>query len=554
MEQIYLNTNQLKSDANKVVGFGCKSRFSGIRILILGLTVFLCSCSKDVVDLSDPQNFNEGNYYSNLKECQEAVVAVYSNLVDPGMDKYFFKIVDGLGQEMSLLTGTEPTQIQFNKYNVDANNPLNAWLWKSFYRHIWRASFALEKLENWQPTLDSEKQLKNYMIGECKFFRAWSYYYLIHLYGDVPMHLTANDIRNNPAKPVTSTDEIGTKVIVPELQSAIELLPSKWESKFLGRVTKGAAQTYLAKYYLWAGRYQDALPLLNNVITNSEAAYTYSGDFYGMFSADNNRTNPEIIMQTIHDISDASSLWFYFLIDYHEKVGKNSFNSKMCYYARNDMVDFPLTDAAVSNAAASQFVYPLSGESYTDPRAALSFYGGKNTPDGASLGATTYKGGNWPYQPFVDGKTNTGYMLKKYMPFENIAKISCFGGNAGKNSTVWTRLTDVKLLLAEAKIFTSDLPGAFSLINEVRTRQAVNARPYTGSFANTDDAFKALMKERYVELAFEQQHWFDLRRWDKQGKINMVAQIAAESGKTMSASAKTLPIPQAEKDTNPYIK
>jgi hypothetical protein len=524
------------------------------KILFILVVFAIASCSKDIVDLDDPQNFNEGNYYSNLNECQEAVVAIYSNLVDPGLDKYFYHAVDAMGQEMSLTTGTEPTQIQFNNYNVDANNPLNAWIWKVLFRHVWRASFALEKIEAWQPVLESEQQEKKQMIGECKFFRAWSYYYLTQLYGDVPMHLTAADIKSNPAKPATPVEEIGTTVIEPELLSAIESLPGKWESKYLGRITKGAAQTYLAKYYIGAGKFTDAITQLNDVIGDAVAGYAYATDFYDMFSNDDNRTSPEIIMQTIHDTTDPASLWFYFLIDYHEKVGKNSFNSKMCYYTRNDMCDFPLSDGAVSNANAYQFVYTLNGESYTDPRAAMTFYGGSDVSGGPVLGATTYKGGNWPYTPYQAGIANTGYMLKKYMPFENVSTISAFGGNSGQNSTVWTRLADVKLLLAEAKLFNNDIPGAFALINEVRTRPAVGAAPYATQFANADEAFKALMKERYVELSCEQQHWFDLRRWDKLGKINIVTQIAAESGKTMSDGAKTLPVPQGEKDTNPFIE
>lgn len=521
--------------------------------LIIVIWVFtLSSCSKDIVDLNDPQNFNEGNYFSNINECLESVAAIYSNLVDPGLDKYFFHAVDAMGQEMSLLIGTEPTQPQFNKYNVDANNPINAWIWKSLFRQIWRASFALEKIETWQPTLEYEQQQKKYMIGECKFFRAWSYYYITQLYGNAPLHLTATDIKNHPAKPVSTVAEIESAIIEPEFLSAIEALPSKWESKYLGRITKGAAQTYLAKYYIGASKFPNAITQLTDILNDGEAGYAYSTDFYGLFSNDDNRTNPEIIMQTIHDASDPASLWFYFLIDYHEKVGKNSYNSKMNYYSRNDMCDFPLTDGVISNANANQFVYMLNGSEYTDPRAALTFYGGTN-PGGRTLGATTYKGGNWPYVPFEEEKSNTGYMLKKYMPFENIAAISSFGGNCGKNSTIWTRLTDVKLLLAEAKLFNSDIPGAYNLINEVRTRPAVGADAYSDEFANYDEAFKALMKERYVELSCEQQHWFDLHRWDRLGKIDMVAQIAAESGKTLPAGAKFLPIPQGEKDTNPFI-
>jgi hypothetical protein len=254
------------------------------KIFLIVWVVALSSCSKDIVNLNDPQNFNEGNYYSNANENLEAVAAIYSNLVAPGMDRYFYHATDALAQEMSLLTATEPTQIQFNNYNVDANNPVNASIWHALFRQIWRASFALEKVEAWQPALDDERKQKQYMMGECKFFRAWTYYYLTMLYGDVPMHLSATDIKNNPAKPLSPVTEIEATIIEPELLSAIELLPSKWEAKYQGRITKGAAQTYLAKYYIGAGKFPEAITQLNNVINDGAAGYTYSNDFYVLFS------------------------------------------------------------------------------------------------------------------------------------------------------------------------------------------------------------------------------------------------------------------------------
>lgn len=90
------------------------------------------------------------------------------------------------------------------------------------------------------------------------------------------------------------------------------------------------------------------------------------------------------------------------------------------------------------------------------------------------------------------------------------------------------------------------------LINEVRTRPAIGAEAYRGKFS-AEETFELLKRERYLELAFEQHHWFDLLRWSRNGKINLKTQLEEECGRMLSDIPEHLPIPLNELDMNNYI-
>ena len=533
------------------------------RILLLPIILFGTSCSVDIVDLDDPQNFNGDNYYNSLNTCQEAVAATYANLIYNGLDKYWFHALDGLAQEMWLYPESLPTVNHFNTYAIDDNDPINEHIWRTLFRHVWRASFAMQQLEKLDPSnyIDQEsKLLRDHMIGECKFFRAFAYMHLVQLYGDVPMHMSAEDILDKPVKPLSPVETIESEIIIPEFRDAIAMLPDSWEEHDnTGRITKYAAMVYLAKYYMYQGDWDSAKPLLEEAVAGG---FSYAPDFYALFSANDNRTNPEIIMQTIHQANPEHALsWMYYVGDiYYEMMGPNSTNCRINFYSPTVLLDWNLSDGCVQPGAAERFVYdiPNGTSGYLDPRAALSFYGGREIGDGSWLGDRDFAGGEWTcYSEFDPQKPNTGYSLKKYMPHEFAYPISTFGIteiNCGYNSTIWTGLCDVKLLLAECRLFgaENDASGCLDLINEVRTRPAIGAEAYRGKFS-AEETFELLKRERYLELAFEQHHWFDLLRWSRNGKINLKTQLEEECGRMLSDIPEHLPIPLNELDMNNYI-
>jgi hypothetical protein len=170
--------------------------------------------------------------------------------------------------------------------------------------------------------------------------------------------------------------------------------------------------------------------------------------------------------------------------------------------------------------------------------------------------------GPYPFDTPVTDADGTmspaGWRWKKYQQYEylfseNDPRTGRDGGPASEISTVITRLADVKLLYAECLIQANDLAGALTQINDVRER--AGAVDYL-TLGDKTLGMVILKRERELELCGEQQRWFDLLRWHRNGKIFDMAQILNgerdSQGVTGGFTEKhlLLPIPQNEKDVN----
>jgi len=241
------------------------------------------------------------------------------------------------------------------------------------------------------------------------------------------------------------------------------------------------------------------------------------------------------------------------MFDGHETWGGKATNTgRVMEYAWRDW-----NNMRISNTAANLFRYTVNGNAYLDPRNQFIMYG-----DG-TMGDSTYVDGTFPYKPYIDydpnnltddsknNSSNSGYKWKKWCLYETVGHMDVA---LGEYSSILIRLADVKLMLAEAYIGKGDYAKAKALINEVRTRPAVKAEPYND--VNANNAFDILKRERYIELFGELHYYFDLVRWDRLGKLNMLDElqkIKELKGKTIDPKYKKWPIPTQEKDTNPLM-
>jgi tetratricopeptide (TPR) repeat protein len=329
-------------------------------------------------------------------------------------------------------------------------------------------------------------------------------------------------------KPRTPYAEVQAKV-ESALTTAISKLPETWESGYLGRATKDAARAMLGKLYMAQGNYDKALQAFESI-----KATTYDEDYYKLF-ARGNHTSPEIIFQVLHKFWSGNSYYMW--------GGKESTKATNCgrhlEYGFNDW-----NNVSVSNGGTEKFRYTLNGHEYLDPRNQLVFYG-----DGV-LGDGDFADGEFHYLPYVAGTALTGFKWKKYSQYEDYKNMIIENGDY---SSILIRVADIKLLMAEACIGKGDYTRASALINEVRTRTAVQAEPY--SDLNAGNALEILKLERYIELFGEQQYWFDLVRWDRLGKLDMIAELknSGKNSNDLHVKHKKFPIPTQEKDTNPYM-
>jgi len=499
-----------------------------IMIALLGC-ILLTGCNENALDLKNPAQYDEATYFKTQKECQEVIAACYSDLtMRPFYGRDWYYIFDLLTGQAVKTANLEVELVQFGEFTYQPENSYVDEAWLGFYRMSLRALVAIDKLTAWETTSKDEADYKENMLGEAYFFHAWAYYFLTELWGDVPYHDTWEDLKNNPV-----TERVPYKDIQPKieesLQTAISKLPESWGDNFLGRVTKDAARAMLGKLYLTEGDNAKALEAFKSIKANA-----YNDNYYKLF-ANGNHTSPEIIMQVLHKFwgwGDGNS---YYMFGGKEDWGGKATNCiRHMEYGWNDW-----NNVSIPDEATTKFRYTVDGKAYLDPRNQFIMYG-----DGV-MGDNDYFAGAFPYKK-QDGSSPTGYKWKKYCPYEEYEHMDV--DNGGDYSSVLIRVADIKLLMAEAYIGEKNYAEAKTLINEVRTRAAVKAEPY--SVVDASNAFEILKRERYIELFGEQQYWFDLVRWDRLGKINMLDELKS----TAKAKHKKFPIPTEEKDNNPNMQ
>jgi hypothetical protein len=114
--------------------------------------------------------------------------------------------------------------------------------------------------------------LKDQLLGEAKFVRALTYFYLVNLFGDVPMPLTPDaDYATNATLPRTPAADVW-KQIITDLKEAQAQLPATYAGTFKARANKYAASTLLARAYLYTKDWANAETSATSVI--SSQAYT----------------------------------------------------------------------------------------------------------------------------------------------------------------------------------------------------------------------------------------------------------------------------------------
>jgi hypothetical protein len=98
--------------------------------------------------------------------------------------------------------------------------------------------------------------LRSQLIGEAKFVRAFCYFYLVNLFGDVPL-VTSTSYTVNTGLGRTSVNEIYQQII-QDLKEAQEMLSTSYPTPGKVRPNKWAATALLARAYLYMGNWADA--------------------------------------------------------------------------------------------------------------------------------------------------------------------------------------------------------------------------------------------------------------------------------------------------------
>lgn len=240
-----------------------------VYLIFVMSTILHASSCKKLVEISQPvDTITTEEAFSNEATANAAVVGIYNGLATQGLSFGNGIVTLRLGLSADELryffSNIIITPFQNNTLLSD-NNDIKVNIWNPAYLVIYRANAAIEGLES---SSSLQKSFKNKLLGEAKFIRAFCYFYLVNLFGDVPL-VTTTKWSSYSGTTRTPSSSIYNQ-IVDDLKIAVDLLSDNYSisNNERTRVNKFAAYALLARVNLFLGDFKSAQTNSSIVINN----------------------------------------------------------------------------------------------------------------------------------------------------------------------------------------------------------------------------------------------------------------------------------------------
>ena len=395
-----------------------------------------------------------------------------------------------------------PSEFAYGEDHTIKATYVNAYMgyWGTRYSQITKINEAYSNLKKYGKMSDTDKIR---LEAEIRFMRAYVYFDLVKRYKEVIIYDENMDaIVKNKA---LSTEEKAWDFIQADFDFAADKLPVKEDAK--GRLDKGAAYAMLTRTMLYAKRY-DA------VISASEAIAKLGYDLEKKYSDSYSKTiasgNVEAILQYLFNRAENITHSFDF---YYSPGGDFTMHGET-----GGGYGTPTQELVESYELAAGGFPDWSdwhdvGVTRTPPYALLEprfqatvLYNGSQWK-GREI--QPWLGGadgfcEWNVEPEPDGRTTTGYYLRKMVDeTHNVIQYT-----SGVQPFTVIRYAEVLLNRAEALYKTGKEGEANDIVNKIRDRVGLPALSVDG-----EELMAAIRQERKVEFAFEGLWYWDLRRW-----------------------------------------
>lgn len=464
-------------------------KYNYLLTLVLGL--FLISCSdleEDAISQLEPDE-----RVVDLATVETTVAGAYSNLAARAFLSRGLGLTVMLRSDMVAIGNptTAPERIEHDIFTTSATNPLilnpsnpERSFWPRLYQIVRGANETIREVAVLE---DQSEGVKEELEARARFIRAYAYYHLVRLFGDVP-YLDDNTLTIDASVMERTSVETVYENIISDLEYAKEWLPDSRDNRALPG--KAAASAFLASVYLTREEYQMAYNEATDIISN---AGTYDlalePNFQNLFDAALTNDSKEPI----------------FVIDF---VATNINDESRDYLA------------AFTGFYGQGTYYPSGGWSVMVP--SLAVY---NTwEDGdyrkeVSLDdeALDNMGNVLPFTNFssLDGRNTNRPHISKYTAMAGSLPQANTSGRDSESNYQLMRYAEVLLIAAEAAAELGLTSEADQYINMLRERarngdgtSAPSAVPANISGATVED----VLEERRLELAFEHKRWYDIVR------------------------------------------
>jgi hypothetical protein len=468
-----------------------KQKYLIIVILYLALLA-QSSCKKFVeVDVAGSL-IGTKQVFSNDANATAAVIGIYIKMMAKSVGVSYIPLAvttySGLcADELKIF---KPAASNSNAYfyinSIGTNSLTNENIWSDLYGYIFTANLTIENLEG---NTQVSSTVNDQLLGEVKFIRAFSYFYLTNIYGDVPL-LTHSDYNINRLAGRNSQSAVYNQMIT-DLKDAQRLLRPDYsisENKERVRPNKWAATALLARVYLYTGNWNDAESQSTAIIANTS-----------LFSL--------------------------------PTIGSDSVNGLNTVFKKNSLETIwalkPVLEG-LNTSEAEIFMRPAEGL-FGENRLVLS-----------DQAISAFEPGDLRRKAWINPAStpesfpDTNYYVNKY-------KVGFTKLQAAQEYSIVLRVAEQYLIRAEARAMQNNLKGAAHDLNRIRAGAGLS----NAAVSDLSSLLKAVLKERQVELFCEFGHrWFDLKRTKNiDAVMNVVSPL---KNAVWNTNFQLYPIPQNE--------
>jgi starch-binding outer membrane protein, SusD/RagB family len=539
------------------------------KICFLFILFGILSCGKDFLEVSPKGIINSDSFYATMADAESAVTTVYGMLNYMQVwDMWLLADLGSVASDDAEAGGATSEDVadwqNYDNFTFTTSQPGGfAQVYGILYKMIFYANIAIEKLPG-IPSKDNsvtkaDEQLLNQRIAEVKFLRAFAFFNLVQVFGEVPLvdHVLGASETTMGRSSLRSVFDLMEK----DLSESSVVLPVSYDGSNIGRVTKGAAQGLLAKVLVFESSYahyypndkysvvfpgesrfkdltekwSEALTAAENVINSGRYKLVgIDGEKYNSWRGETDgfryiwTTSGENSPESVFEIQAgyyglnwlatrgssmawwAGARWYY-----NPNTGRSEESTYWGFNipSKNLVKEFYQEQRQPTD--------PLFNSGYPpDPRFNTTIHkdtigGNDSIQMGNSSGAFWAKvcyeyDGNW--------FNLTRTFQAKYECSYNEYKAFGAGWSESPFNNRMIRYADVVLLAAEAAIMSGDNEKARTYINMVRTRArmcGVEGNTCPADYpAGTTITIDMLRHERRLELAMEGHRFFDIVRWN----------------------------------------
>ena len=459
-------------------------------IFIILITVSF-GCNKDL-DIAPVDSTSELTFWETEEDARIFLNSMYADL----MSADFYLFLNALSDD-AYTKGREEYRNLANG-NYGSSNATVSQAWSSRYEAIRRANIFFNNIDDVVEISDADRQSYK---AQARFIRAWHYFFLIELYGDVPLITDEISIEESLVLERDDRSKVLT-FIYDELEMAITNLPEDgYPAEERGRITRDAGIAFKARVHLFNEDYETAANLAEQLLGKYELFSNYDE----LFDTENEYAE-EIMLSLQYVPTDREHNLQYSLIP-------PSLGGYANFSPLQELVNsYPTIDGLPIDDPDADYDENNPYQN-RDPRLEASIIYDEYTMtgfDGNQVTIDTSPGAAPDGLNYSSNSTPTGYYVSKFYDPEARNQT-----NSGLN-LILIRYAEVLLTYAEAKIEM----GTFTeqdwntTIRAIRERAGLQGQAL--EFPGNDPVVlrDILRNERRIELAFEAGHrFFDIRRW-----------------------------------------